>query len=299
MVNIVMNFRKWLFPFLIVFMAGCSARQTDTPTPAATYTETSTPPPPTATMTATATATAFPLVDHAWSPLQGIATEDLRLITSYDYSVKYPFSEGPENNKNHPAIDLGFYTTKYIPSYTGPELHTVDGWPIQAVLPGSVVVTVNDLYPYGNMIMIETPLDSLAPEYLAGFDLPQPYTQEELDLRFPCAKDQAPITWSEDSKSIYILYAHMKEPSALKTGVRVEGGEVIGAIGATGNTSESVEHLHLEVRIGPSDAKFSTISAYFSSSTEEERYNYCIWALSEVFQSINPAQLWSAQSDGG
>jgi murein DD-endopeptidase MepM/ murein hydrolase activator NlpD len=248
------------------------------------------------TATTNPTATPILMVNAVCSPLQGIAMDDLRLITSYDYSVKYPFSEGPENDKNHPAIDFGFYSSKGIPSYSGPELHTDDGFPIQALLPGKVVETVNNLYPYGNMILIETHLDALDPALLAKLNLPQPYPQSELDLHNPCAKDQLPISWSPSSRSIYTLYAHMKNPSSLKTGDLVQCGEVVGAIGATGNTSESIEHLHLEIRVGPSDARFGTISTYISTSTEEERYNYCIWALSEEFQSIDPSLFWNTGS---
>jgi murein DD-endopeptidase MepM/ murein hydrolase activator NlpD len=287
-----MKKRRWLALVLLAFLTGCNSQSTV----AATFTPFFSPSPQIITSTPTSepapTSTPLPLVSSACSPLQGIIFDDIRFITSYAYSVKYPFSEGPEGDKNHPAIDLGFFRSSQIPHYTGPELSTDDGFPIQSVLPGKVVETVEDLYPYGNMILIETPLDSLTPEFLAKLNIPEPLSKEEKEIRFPCDRNQTPISWSDTSRSLYILYAHMKEPSTLSAGTQVQCGEVIGAIGATGNTSVSVEHLHLEMRVGPSNAKFGTISAYISSSTEEERYNYCIWALSEEFQSIDPALLW-------
>jgi hypothetical protein len=73
----------------------------------------------------------------------------------------------------------------------------------------------------------------------------------------------------------------------------------LGAIGYSGHSAESIEHLHLEVRVGPANAKFGVISDYLSTSTEEERYNYCIWALSEIFLPINPSLFWAPTSNQG
>jgi len=262
-----------------------------------TTSQTVTPIPP--TVTPAPTQTSNPLIDGICSPLQGIKLDELRFVTSNPFKFKYPFSEGPENDKNHPAIDLGFYNSSTIPSYTGPELHTDDNFPIQSILPGKVVETVEDRFPYGNMVMIETRLDALSPEFLAQLKIPNPYTNEELSAHFPCDKNQTQIAWSETSRSLYILYAHMKNPSALQRGDSVSCGQVIGGIGATGNSSESIEHLHLEIRIGPSDAEFGTIANYDAVASSEERYNYCIWALSEVFQPIDPTLFWASETGGG
>ena len=288
-----MENRKRFALFLLLVLTGCSGKVTTTAIATLFPTESVSLIP--VTGTSTPTATSIPLVDEVCSPLQGIALDDHWLITSNPYFFKYPFSEGIPDEKNHPAIDFGFYTTQNIPSYSGAELSTDDGFPIQALLPGKVVETVNDRFPYGNMILIETRIDALSPELLSQLDLPEPYSREELDLRFPCDKDQPAISWSKDSKSIYVLYAHMKEPSTLQAGDHVQSGQVLGGVGATGNSSESTEHLHLETRIGPSDAKFGIIANYDAISTAEERYNYCIWALSQEFQSINPADFWETE----
>jgi murein DD-endopeptidase MepM/ murein hydrolase activator NlpD len=149
------------------------------------------------------------------------------------------------------------------------------------------------------MVLIETRLDALTPEYLAQLNIPKPYPADELDVRFPCDKTQPAISWSVASMSIYVLYAHMKEPSTLHPGDQVICGQILGGIGATGNSSESIEHLHLEIRIGPSDAAFGTIANYDVTASAEERYNYCIWALSEEFQPIDPTSFWASEAGGG
>ena len=270
---------------LILTLSGCSQQVTTPATPTIILTETPTQS-PTLTPTATPTATSVPLISGVCSPLQSIDLTDLRLITSNPFILKYPFSEGPDGDKNHPAVDLGFYSFK--------GLTTDDDHPIQAVLPGKVALVVNNRFPYGNMIMIETPLDSLTPALIKQIKIGNPYSDDEIKSRSSCQPDQTRISWSSDSKSVYTLYAHMKNPPTLRPGDEVQCGEVVGAIGATGNSSVSIEHLHLEIRVGPSNAKFGTISDYGSDSTEEERYNYCIWALSEVFLPINPSLFWDA-----
>ena len=221
--------------------------------------------------------------------MQGIALTDLSQIISYKYYVKYPFSEGPTNDKNHPAVDLGFYHFK--------EYNTDIGHPIQAFLPGKVVEALDNRYPYGNMILIETPLTDISPDLIAKIKIPTPYSDAEIKTRSTCQPDQSQISWSQTDKSIYILYAHMQNPSALKAGDAVSCGEVIGAVGATGHAVAGNEHLHLEIREGPSDAKFGVIADYDASATTEERYNYCIWALSEVFQPIDPTLFWASSSN--
>jgi len=287
--------KKILITALILFLlTGCNRNPVslseNTPTqtsaliPTATQILTLTP-------TASPTPTTVPLVTEAYSPLQGIAVEDLYLITSQPYKFDYPFVEASGSNYNHTGLDLAFFKFE--------KFSTVLGHPIQAVLPGTVVESLADRWPYGNMIMIETPFILLSPEYLARIPLLTPYTESEILARSTCQPDQRKISWSQTDSSIYIVYAHMQNPSPFSTGDIVSTGQVIGAVGSSGNALVGAEHLHLEVRIGPSDAKFGTISDYKPSSTQEERYNYCIWALSEVFQPIDPALLWKSQGAPG
>ncbi len=246
---------------------------------------------PTLTPTLTPAPTEIPQVKEASSPLQGISISELRLVTSNPYKFIYPFVEASGSDYNHTGIDLAFFKFK--------DFTTVLGHPIQAVLPGKVVESLNDRWPYGNMIMIETPFSRLSPEYLARIPLPTPYAESDIESHSTCIPDQRKITWSQTETSIYIVYAHMKDPSPFKAGDQVDSGQVIGAVGASGNAIVGAEHLHLEVRVGPSDANFGIISDYKPTSTEEERYNYCIWALSEVFQPIDPTLLWQGQGASG
>jgi murein DD-endopeptidase MepM/ murein hydrolase activator NlpD len=270
-----------------IILSSCYAAPSATATITPLPTETASPL-PTSTITVTPTPTAVPLITAISSPLQDIELSDLRLITSYPYSFKYPFSEGPDDDKNHPAVDLSFYKFK--------DWTTVVGHPIQAILPGKVVTITNDIYPYGNSIMIETPLSWLSPDLIEKMQIGKPYSQDEIAARSPCQPDQARISWSQTDKSVYSLYAHMQSPTPYKIGDEISSGEVIGAVGATGHAVVGNEHLHLEVRVGPSNASFSTFSEYISSATDEERYNYCIWALSEVFLPINPSNFWEQSS---
>ena len=286
-----MKIKFWISLLLIFLLSSCS--RTATPHPSAALIPTASAtflPTDTATVVPTPdpTPTALPLITGISSPLQGIELSDLRLITSYAYSFKYPFSEGPDNDKNHPAVDLSFYQFK--------QFTTVIGHPIQAILPGKVVAITDNRYPYGNSIMIETPLDRLSPELIAQMKIDSPYSDEEIKAQSPCQPDQTRIPWSQTAQSVYALYAHMQSASPFRPGDEVNSGEVIGAVGASGHAVAGNEHLHLEVRVGPANAKFGTISDYLSTSTDEERYNYCIWALSEIFLPINPTLFWDPTS---
>ncbi|MHC1740853.1 MAG: M23 family metallopeptidase [Anaerolineaceae bacterium] len=295
-----MHTKRFFFLLLTIALSGCSVQTPPTISPSPLVTNTPIPVDTlTPIVTITPTATSIPLLTGIVSPLQGIPLSDLHLITSNPYVFNYPFNEGSGNNKNHPAIDLGFYTTKSIQAYQGPELNTDDGFPIQAILPGKVVNISNNKFPYGNMIMIETPLQLLSPDLIATLQMRKPYTDEDIKLHSTCQPDQTRISWSVSSQSVYALYAHMKDTPVFQPGDKITAGEILGGIGATGNSNASIEHLHLEVRVGPSNAQFGTISTYISTASEEERYNYCIWALSEVFLPINPALFWDPSNSQG
>jgi murein DD-endopeptidase MepM/ murein hydrolase activator NlpD len=279
---------SWLSIFLLIFLCGCTSAAatpaaTDTAAPIFTLTAS-----PTASQTPepTATATSIPLIAQIVSPLRGIPLSDLNGITSNPFTLKYPFSEGPTDSPNHPAVDLGFY--HYL------SLNSDVGFPIQAILPGNVVEALDNRYPYGNMILIETPLNRLSPEFITSLKIPEPYSDQEIKTRSTCQPDQTRIQWSQTDQSIYVLYAHMQNPPVQKAGDEIKAGDLLGGIGASGHAAVGGEHLHLEVRVGPSAAKFGVISDYLSSSTSEERYNYCIWALSEVFVPIDPSLFWNS-----
>jgi len=137
---------------------------------------------------------------------------------------------------------------------------------VQAVLAGVVASALEDLYPYGNMIMIETPADRLPPELV-----------EQLS--------------AESGESLYILYAHMNTPPLLKLGDRVQACQPVGEVGMSGNTD--IPHLHLETRLGPAGTVFESMRFYDTRATQEEMDNYVLWRTSGVFRHFDPMVLFS------
>lgn len=172
------------------------------------------------------------------------------------------------------------------------------GHPVQSIFPGTVVQVLADRFPYGNAIIIETPLEGVPANLINALRLPTPIPQENLDIVRPCVsdplfKDMAPLEMSDSTKSLYVMYAHLLEKPMLEIGEEVSCGQEIGRVGNTGNSA--AEHLHLETRIGPSGAVFGTIAMYTPDATIEERYSYCIWTSSGRFQSFNPVTLWQQE----
>lgn len=274
------------FVFAGVILAGCT---TDTSTPVDSpsplpVTDTPAPKPtpspnPTQAAPTPIPVTATPVVvTAACSPLQGISLDELDAITSFKFNSPSAYSDA-----FHPAVDLAFFSYKDIP--------TMRGLPVQALLPGRVALVINDRFPYGNMVLIETPLDRLQLPLQQSLALPTPIPQHEMDLFSTCDKDHPLIEWSADSKSLYTLYAHLNDASTLIVGDAVDCGQVIGSVGISGNSV--ADHLHLEVRLGPSDARFTTFAALRPEASSEEKYNYCIWNSSGYFQAIDPARFWN------
>ncbi len=216
-------------------------------------------------------------LSSACSPLKGIALDELYAITSNPFSFTSSYSD-----TGHPAIDLAFFTFK--------DFTTFMGHPVQALLPGKVSLVVNNRFPYGNMVLIETPLDRVSPDLLNSLSLPTPIPEENISLFSSCDAQMPPLVWDGQNKSLYTLYAHLENDPSVQVGDQVSCGGVIGAVGLSGNTV--AEHLHLEVRVGPADAQFNSIATYHDDATPQERYNYCIWSISGIFQAIDPSLFW-------
>ncbi len=267
-------------------LAGCGnttgAASTATGTTASTPTATSTPlPSPSATATALPTAT-VEMALQVCSPLQGIERSQLRLITSYAFITPDNYVES-----GHPAIDFSFY--QFENNLTGEKYTTFANFPVQAILPGKVILIENDRFPYGYMVLIETPFTQISADFSPAITTPTPLPPSAYSTDERCPVAGAQVSYDPTAKSIYTLYAHLASLPLVKTGDTVACGQLIGYAGKTGHAAE--DHLHLEVRIGPAHAQFGSIGAYHSSNTAEERYNYCIWALSGIFQAIDPAIL--------
>lgn len=230
----------------------------------------------TATLVPQPTATPSPILG-ACSPLRDIGLNELYAITSNPFSFTSSFAD-----TGHPAVDLAFFTYQ--------DFTTFFGHPVQALLPGQVTLVVNDRFPYGNMVIIETPLESISPDLLLSISLPTPIPQENITAFSTCDSQMQPISWNSEEKSLYTLYAHLENDPTVKSGDQVTCGQQIGAVGLSGNTV--AEHLHIEVRLGPADAQFGTIATFRDDATPVERYNYCIWSISGNFQAIDPALFW-------
>ena len=275
-----------------LFFTGCSGSDGDIPlqTPAMTMPtgQATTTPTPSITVTQkpTSMSTATPRpAGAACSPLQGIKLSDLHKITSQGFTPPAPYKDD-----GHPAVDLAFFTFKELPSMIG--------HPVQSILPGIVSLVIHDRYPYGNAVLIETPIKKISSPWMNSLALPTAIPQENLDLIRPCDSDpvfqgMVPIKWNAHAKSVYVLYAHLLEIPPVRIGDNVSCGQEIGAVGNSGNSA--AEHLHLEARIGPSDARFGTLVMYAPDATTEERYSYCIWSTSGRFQPFNPVMLWEQE----
>lgn len=186
------------------------------------------------------------------SPLAGILIRDLPRLVSEPYDPPPMGSDA-----RHQGVDFAFYNWKGH--------RHIDGNVIQSVLPGQVASALNDTFPFGNLVIIETRSDQL----------PQDVKQT---LQIP------------DDRSLYLLYAHMKDESLLvQLGEVVKPCQAIGAVGKSGNTLAS--HLHLETRVGPPGVRFTGFSAFVDSASDADKKNYRLWRISGQFLHFDPMNL--------
>jgi murein DD-endopeptidase MepM/ murein hydrolase activator NlpD len=260
----------------LVMLAACQAltmTPTASPSPATTPTFTITPWP----IQPSATPTPELIL---CSPLQGITMAELPEI------ISQPFAQPqPGLDDGHQGVDLAFYRYR--------DLTTMERMPVQAVLPGTVAAVVDDRLPYGNMLIIETPLEDLPSDILQYYIFPTPAPTVTSDGRLTCPTVTSGLTFAASGRSLYILYAHLNDPPDLAVGDPVAPCQVIGRVGDTGESSQY--HLHLEMRIGPAGARFTSIAHRSGAATEEEMANYCIWRISDLFHVFDPMSLLSLQ----
>jgi murein DD-endopeptidase MepM/ murein hydrolase activator NlpD len=166
----------------------------------------------------------------------------------------------------------------------------MQGLPILSVLPGIVAAAVKDRPPYGNMIIIETPLESVPSGWNTTLQLPT-LMPTVMPPNLTCPVQPAFTNLDVNQRSLYLLYAHMNQPTLLQPGQAVACGSPLGEVGTTGNSVNP--HLHLEVRIGPSDARFDGMAHYIANATTLEMLNYCTWRVSGLFQMTDPMKLLS------
>jgi hypothetical protein len=127
------------------------------------------------------------------------------------------------------------------------------GHGVQAALAGTVAMVTNDRFPYGNAVLIETPLEQIVSLESAG--LPVPTLAPTLAPRsaLTCPAFTNPPAWDASARSVYLLYAHLQAPVDLQVGDVVTCGQPLGAVGDSGNALNP--HLHLEARFGPTGAR--------------------------------------------
>ena len=249
-------------------------------TPQPSIEETLPPTPVVATTLETQPTLAAPKAEYQISsPLPNMVLGDLNSI------ITSPF-EMPKlgEDSGHHGVDFGFWVHG--------DQKSMIGLPILSILPGTVAATITTTDPYGNMILIETPLKDIAPNLLSKFKLPTHAATTPLNTRLGCSPVKPLDSWNETDKSLYILYAHMNKPSSLAIGSPVQTGEQIGEVGNTGMSSGP--HLHLEMRIGPGDVRFTRMGHYARTTTTEERQNYCTWRVSGIFDLFNPLDFFAA-----
>jgi len=145
-----------------------------------------------------------------------------------------------------------------------------------------------DRFPYGNAVLIESPLFYSASYTLSPF---LPITPSPSPLTCP---GTTTFSWSEGNQSVYILYAHMRSTDGLQIGDEVGCGQPLGEIGDTGNALNP--HIHLEMRIGPADAAFESMAHYTGSASPAEMDAYCAWRVSGAFQVQDPGVLFGFES---
>ena len=278
-----------LLALTVLFLGACG-RQSATPisTPFRTYT-----PIPSVTGTATATASPVPSTPTlsptavvasktpgpvVCSPLENFAIPDLAGLITNPFAPPRLGSDDP-----HQGVDLSDIDPLYQIA--------LEGRRVQAVMDGVVAGLIADRFPYGNALIVETPLELLPAELTGAIQLPTPAPTREGHPSLTCPESDYPAVWGESGRSLYLIYAHLKEPPLFQEGDAILCGQELNEIGSTGNSLNP--HLHLELRVGPSGARFDSMAHYTGSASLQEMHNYCLWRVSETFQLMDPMLLFT------
>lgn len=182
------------------------------------------------------------------SPLAQYTLDDLKTIQSRGFD-----RPRPSTDEGHHGLDFAHWRYK--------DRVTLEGVAVQSVLTGVVAGMEDGSWPYGNMIIIESPADALVELGLGPQEI-------------------------ERGQALYILYAHMAAAPEISLGDPVACGEALGQVGNTGNSGNP--HLHIETRWGPPGIRFDGMVYYTTLSTEAERANYSRWRLGNEFAVVDP-----------
>lgn len=164
----------------------------------------------------------------------------------------------PGRDERHHGVDFSHWKRK--------GRNSIQGEPVQSILPGKTVAVIINRLPYGNMVIIET-------------------RQEDV----PSAFFQA--LGGKAGESLYVLYAHFDNPPLVSSGEWVNCGQVIGSVGMTGYNVVNA-HLHLETRLGPAGANFVSMAFYTTTASQEEMDAYRLWRTSGIFRHFDPMKLF-------
>jgi murein DD-endopeptidase MepM/ murein hydrolase activator NlpD len=248
-------------------------RSTTTPTSLPPATQTPTPPTP-SSPTPTPTQGL-----QLCSPLEGIPLERLTEQVVNPFHPPAPGSDDP-----HQGVDLAD-----ISATAGGENIALAGRAVQAVLEGTVAMVIYDRFPYGNALLVETPLENLPQAWLAVLQLPTPAPTLSVIPALTCPQVEEELAWDTGNRSLYLLYAHLKEAVTLQPEDTVSCGMTLGMVGNSGNAINP--HLHLEARLGPTGVRMSSMAHYDNRATLEEMHNYCVWRVSGLFQLVDPMSI--------
>jgi len=217
------------------------------------------------------------------SPLEG---EPLDNLNRPDL-LKNPFqAPRPGDDGGHHGIDLAYWSR--------PDGSSMLGLPVQSVLDGLVAGIINNRPPYGNAILIETPLEFISPNWRQALPFSSYHLDSRLTLPISLTCPKYPDPPATRNASLYLLYAHLQDAPGLKIGEAVSCGQTVGKVGTSGKSVNP--HLHLETRIGPAGQSFGSMAHYDNAATEDEMLTYCLWRLSGEFQPFDPILLLSLQS---
>jgi murein DD-endopeptidase MepM/ murein hydrolase activator NlpD len=272
------------FFYIVVFLAACSPQQnadiiqsaiTPSPSSAAALTKTTQP-----SLTPNPATPTPELIQTVCSPLEGETLKSISEIVTQPYK-----SPRPRNDDGHQGVDFAFYRRN--------EKVGIEGLQVFAALNGKIVTILHDRGPYGNAVIIETPLNSISTELKAMIQIPAKQPTVVPDPRVNCPTGELFFLIDTENQSLYLFYGHLLDTMSFSVGDEVNCGQQIGLVGNTGTSTNP--HLHFETRMGPSGARFDSMAYYTALSTESERYNYCVWRVSNLFQLFDPMKLLSAQ----
>ncbi len=285
---------------LALMLAGCATQPGSTRIPAATRTVSTVTIAPSFTLSAAITNSPLPSTTNTTapplpgptqatllpptpaklqmcSPLQDLTIPELFTIVTNPFATPLP----GQADSGHHGVDFSYYRRG---SHIG-----MTGLPIFSVLNGKVAAAILDRPPYGNMVIVETPLEALPGNFIATLAVTPVPTQAQPDNHLSCPPYPPHPAWRLDQRSVYLLYAHMAKAPLVKVGDTVACGGQLGEVGNTGSSGNP--HLHFETRLGPSGAAFTSMSHYNNQATTQEMANYCTWRVSGTFEMFDPLKF--------